>query len=219
MREFLNKIIQNSFFKKSTCCVIAFAVVFVLFYIMSVLISGRDDLKKPDEMPVLVEFIRTKPRDFLEEKKRKMPQKKSKELKPPPMKRIQATVSKPEKMNIKMAMPDIKSLLGGSGPRLGGFGSDREVTPLIRIEPIYPHKARQQGIEGWVFLQFDVTSAGFTKNIKILDSKPPRVFDKEAVRALRKWKYRPKIENEKAMEQIGIQTILDFELREEESLY
>ena len=221
MKEFLNKIIQNSFFKKTSCCVIAFAVVLVLFYIMSVLISGRDDLKKPEEMPSLVEFIRTKPRDFLEEKKRKMPQKKPKELKPPPMKRIQTSIPKMEKMNMKLDMPNIKSLLAGSGPRLGGLGfsSDREVTPLVRIEPVYPNKARQRGIEGEVFLQFDVTSAGFTENIKILDSKPPRVFDKDAVRALRKWKYRPKIEDGKAVEQLGLRTVIDFQLEGEESLY
>ena len=221
MREFLNKIIQNNFFKKSACCFIAFSVVLVLFYIMSVLISGQNTLKRPEDMPTLVEFIRTKPRDFLEEKKRKMPQKKRKELKPPPMKKMQASVPKMEKMDMKMDMPNIKSLLAGSGPQLGGLGfsSDREVTPLVRIEPIYPTKARQQGIEGWVFLQFDVTSDGFTKNRKILDSKPPRIFDKEALLALRKWKYRPKIEDGKAVEQIGIQTILDFELKEEESLY
>ena len=216
MKEFLNKIIQDSFFKKSACCVIAFVVVFVLFYIMSVLISGRDDLKKPDEIPALVEFIRTKPRDFLEEKKRKMPQKKPKELRPPRMKRIQASILKPEKMNIKMDMPDIKSLFKGGGPNLGSGFSDRDAIPLARIEPIYPTKARIKGIEGWVRVQFDITAAGVTRNIKILDSKPPRIFDKSAINAVRKWRQRPKIEDGKAVEQTGNTAQVDFTLEGEE---
>lgn len=216
MREFLNRIIQDSFFKKGACCVIAFVVVFVLFYIMSVLISGRNGLKKPEEIPALVEFIRTKPRDFLEEKKRKMPQKKPKELRPPRMKRIQASIPKPEKMNIKMDMPDIKSLFKGSGPNLGSGFSDRDAIPLARIEPIYPTKARIKGIEGWVRVQFDITAAGFTRNIKILDSKPPRIFDKAAISAVRKWKQRPKIEDGKPVDQIGNTAQVDFTLEGEE---
>ena len=216
MREFLNKVIQDSFFKKSACCVVAFGIVFTLFYIMSVLISGRDDLKKPDEVPALVEFIRTKPRDFLEEKKRKMPQKKPKELRPPRMKRIQASIQKPEKMNVKMDMPDIKSLFKGDGLGFGSGLSDRDAIPLARIEPIYPTKARIKGIEGWVVVQFDINAAGFTENIKILDSQPPRVFDKAAISAVRKWRQRPKIEDGKAVEQAGNTVRVNFSLEEEE---
>ena len=217
MRNFLNKIMQDNFFKKSACCVIAFVVVLVLFYIMSVLISGQSDLKKPEDMPTLVEFIRTKPRDFLEEKKRKMPQKKQKELKPPPMKKMQASVPQMEKMDMKMDMPNIKAILKGSGPNVGGlgFGADGDAIPLARIEPTYPHKARQQGIEGWVFVQFDVTNTGFTKNIKILDSKPLRIFNEGAVRAVRRWKHRPKTEDGKPVEQIGLRKLIEFKLDEE----
>ncbi len=207
-------IAQNKFVKLSACTGLAFLTVLVLFYFMSALISRPSDIKKQTEVTSLVEFIRSKPRDFLDEKKRKLPKKKPKEMKPPKMKRLSSVLPKPQKMNPKMNLPDIKSLLKSGGPAVGGLGSvmGSGVMPLVRIEPQYPRKAAMQGIEGWVLLQFDITPAGTVSDVKVLSAKPPRIFNREAVKALRKWKYRPKIEYGKPVEQKGLKVHLDFKL-------
>ena len=205
---------QNKFVKISACTGLAFLTVLVLFYFMSALISRPPDIKKQTEVTSLVEFIRSKPRDFLDEKKRKLPKKKPKEMKPPKMKKLSSVLPKPQKMNPKMNLPDIKSLLKSGGPAVGGLGSvmGSGVMPLVRIEPQYPRKAAMQGIEGWVILQFDVTPSGTVSDVKVLSAKPPRIFNREAVKALRKWKYRPKIEDGKPVEQKGLKVQLDFKL-------
>ena len=206
---------QNPFLKISICISLAFLTAMVLFYFMSALISNTPDLKRGEESIGLIEFIRIKPRSFLDEKKRKLPEKKPKKMKPPKMKILSSALSKPQKMNPRMNMPDIKSVLRSSGPAVGGMGGmalDSGVTPLVRIEPQYPRKAAMQGIEGWVLLKFDISPAGTVGNIQILGSKPSRIFDRAAVRALRKWKYRPKMEDGKPIEQKNLKIQLDFTL-------
>jgi len=46
----------------------------------------------------------------------------------------------------------------------------------------------------------------------VVDAEPKRVFDREAIRALKRWKYSPKIENGQALKQTGIMVQLDFNL-------
>ena len=115
-----------------------------------------------------------------------------------------------------MNMPNIKSVLRSGGPAVGGGLGEQAIdtgpAPLVRIEPQYPRKAAMQGIEGWVILQFNITASGTVSNIKILGAKPLRIFNKSAIQALRKWKYQPKIENGKAVEQKGLKVQLDFKL-------
>ena len=70
-------------------------------------------------------------------------------------------------------------------------------TPLVRVDPNYPPRARQQGIEGFVVVAFSITSAGTIADAKVVNSEPPAVFDREAIRAVQKWRYNP-IEGEAA---------------------
>ncbi len=197
------------------CGGVAFVVSLVLFYFMSTLISGSVELKQTEDTGGLVEFIRVKPRSFLDEKKRSLPPKKPKHKKPPKMQKRVEALPQALKMNMNMKLPDIRSVLRSGGPAVGGLGGQGlggDVMPLVRIEPVYPRRAALQGIEGYVFLQFNITPAGTVSDIKILDSRPPRIFNQSAVRALRKWKYRPKMEDGKAVAQPNKQVQLDFSL-------
>lgn len=208
------KLTQNKFVKISGCVGLAFLTVLTLFYFMSALISKTPNLTNKKNLTGLIEFIRVKPRSFLDEKKRKLPEKKPKKMKPPKMKVLSSALSKPQKMNPNMNLPDLKSILKSGGPALGGMGGamGSEVTPLVRIEPQYPRKASMQGIEGWVTLKFSITPAGTVSDIQILDSKPPRIFDRAAIKALLKWKYRPKTEDGKPVEQKNLKVQLTFTL-------
>ena len=49
-------------------------------------------------------------------------------------------------------------------------------------------------------------------NVEVLDSKPRRVFDMAAKRALLKWKYKPQIEGGKPVVKRGEKDQLDFKL-------
>ncbi|MES2626459.1 MAG: energy transducer TonB [Pseudomonadota bacterium] len=100
------------------------------------------------------------------------------------------------------------------GPVIGGF-EDRDVQPLVRIEPEYPRRAIERGIEGWVTVQYTVSGTGAVTDVVVVESSPPNVFDDAAVKAVSRWRYNPKIEGTVAVERVGIQTLLRFELEEE----
>ena len=95
---------------------------------------------------------------------------------------------------------------------LGAGGTDRDSIPLVRIDPDYPMKARQRGIEGWVVVKFTITPAGTIKDAQVVQASPAGIFDESAIRAVSRWKYNPKIEGGVAVERPGIMVRLDFKL-------
>jgi TonB family protein len=59
------------------------------------------------------------------------------------------------------------------------------------VPPIYPRKAEQAKIEGWVELDFTVTETGEVKDLDVHASNPPGVFEGAALSALAQWRYQP----------------------------
>lgn len=106
----------------------------------------------------------------------------------------------------------IAGLMGLSCSVIAALNSSEQESDscLIRVAPHYPTKARIQGVEGWVLLQYDVSATGFIENVKILDSQPLGVFDQEAVRALQKWKECPT--NKNTAEKAGNKVHIAFNL-------
>lgn len=95
---------------------------------------------------------------------------------------------------------------------LGDNINNREITPIVRVDPSYPIDAARDGIEGYVRLSFSVNQLGSVTDIVVIESSPKRMFDREAKRALAKWKYRPKVHNGDALIQTGLSVVLEFTL-------
>ena len=85
--------------------------------------------------------------------------------------------------------------------------------PLVRIEPEYPRRAQETGIEGWVQVQFTVNAAGAVTDVFVVDSDPKGVFDVAATKAVQRWKYAPKVDEGRPVEMRGMQVILRFDLQ------
>lgn len=100
-----------------------------------------------------------------------------------------------------------------TGPSLEApAGADKAATPLVRIEPKYPPAAARDGINGWVQLRFNIAADGRVTDVRVLAAEPRRVFEQEAIRALKNWKYQPKLENGRAVAQSDLEVQLDFRL-------
>ncbi len=93
-----------------------------------------------------------------------------------------------------------------------GTGSDRDAVPQVRIQPDYPIQARQKGIEGWVDVRFDIGTDGSVRNPVVVDALPKSVFDAAALQAVRGWKYSPKTQDGRPVEQAGVRVRIRFEL-------
>jgi protein TonB len=93
-------------------------------------------------------------------------------------------------------------------------GSDRDVIPLVRINPDYPPRALSRGLEGWVQVQFTITPTGTVADAKVVNAEPKNVFDDSALKAIARWRYNPKVEGGVAVERVGVQTIIRFQLEQ-----
>lgn len=190
---------------------IAAAITFALFWVMQALIGAEGELKEGGASPS-VEFVRLKRDTTPEPKERELPRKKPPEQPPPPPEMNVAKALKPEGA-VGEIVPMVDSDLElAESTNLGTGGSDRDAVPIVRVEPQYPMRAAQRGIEGWVEIAFSIDKAGRVTGARVVRSKPRRVFDKAALTAVRKWKYNPKIENGTAVERHGMQVVLAFRL-------
>jgi protein TonB len=93
-------------------------------------------------------------------------------------------------------------------------GSDRDVIPLVRINPDYPPRALSRGLEGWVQVQFTITPTGTVADAKVINAEPKNIFDDAALKAIARWRYNPKVEGGVAVERVGVQTIIRFQLEQ-----
>lgn len=78
---------------------------------------------------------------------------------------------------------------------------------IIHISPMYPEKAAEQKIEGWVKMSAVITENGKVTEIQVLDSQPKGVFEKEAKRAFSKWLYKPALLNGKTVKVYREETV------------
>ena len=62
---------------------------------------------------------------------------------------------------------------------------------IKREPPRYPTRALNQSIEGWVDLSFTISTSGEPTDIKVNEASPAGVFDKAAIRAVKKWRFSP----------------------------
>ena len=93
-----------------------------------------------------------------------------------------------------------------------GVNDSSDALPIIQVSPQYPILAAQEGKEGYVLLEFDISASGSVENIKVIQAKPKRIFNQAAINALKKWKYKPRKEEGRVMAQAKQQVRLDFKL-------
>lgn len=189
------------------------AITFALFSFMAFLVSSGDRVKEEQLENIIVEVNTTPPKSQAERRQRVPPP-----PPPPPKTPPKPQAPEPETNSnsggLTFNMPGVQ--LAGANAGISapgaGFGRDGDATPIVRIEPKYPIQAARDGKEGWVKLSFTINEIGGVEDVQVIEAQPKRIFDKEAKRALRKWKYKPKVVDGKAMKQPGLTVQLDFKM-------
>lgn len=199
---------KNPIFKTSTAVIGGAVMTFIAFAFMQYLISGeqRAPIKLGDD--ITVEIFQA-PEDKQTTHIKRIP--------PPPTPKVppkappRVTPSNEPITAISTAPPII----------IDGFGNDIKQTltrptgdasPIVRINPKYPTSAARDGIEGWVQLSFNISPTGEVIDATVVNAEPKRIFDREALRAIKRWKYRPKVIEGVAQLQTGQTVQLDFKL-------
>lgn len=129
---------------------------------------------------------------------------------PPPPPAVTDPSNRPALDGVRAAVPDLNVNLNVGT----GFNPDRDAQPLVRIPPQYPERCMQRAKpKETVFLEYDVTPDGTTTNIRVVDSTNS-CLNSAAVKSVERWKFQPKIVENKAEPRRGVQTAVTFELAE-----
>ena len=72
-------------------------------------------------------------------------------------------------------------------------------------------RAAKRRIEGWVKVEFTITKEGKVKDPVVVASQPSSIFNRAALKAIKRWKFKPQIIAGEAYEQRAVQT-LEFKL-------
>ncbi|MEZ8109795.1 energy transducer TonB [Vibrio splendidus] len=136
---------------------------------------------------------------------------------PPPEAKTSQSQAEVTPLNSMSSLPslDLNTSVDGlaiNAPTFSDFGSNQQAMPLYRVEPRYPAKALKRGAEGHVIMSFTIDETGRPVDIQVTDANPRRMFEREAMRALKKWKYQPKVVDGKAIAQVGQTVKLEFKL-------
>ena len=68
---------------------------------------------------------------------------------------------------------------------------DQAPQPIVRVPPVYPYKAREQGIEGAVQVKLLVNPDGSVGEFHILDARPRGLFEDAVSKCVPQWRFNP----------------------------
>jgi protein TonB len=91
-----------------------------------------------------------------------------------------------------------------------GF-SNNALINIIAVQPSYPVAAARQALDGFVVVQFDVTEMGTVDNVAVIESSN-RIFEKSAVAAAYRFRYKARMVDGTALRTEGIRQLFRFEM-------
>jgi protein TonB len=199
---------------------VAVGVTFGLFLFMYTLISSGGDQRAELDAISGIHFGPVEIPDEIMTRSRRKPKKPPPPKEPPPPPKMQISKMDQQVQNMpQMDIPDLDvPMVGGAGMFIGNFqqvdqSAEGDIIPVVVIRPMYPREAAITGTQGWVKVEFTITEVGTVKNPRVIDAKPPRIFNREAIRAILKWKFKPRVVEGIAVERRATQ-IIDFTLDE-----
>ena len=86
-----------------------------------------------------------------------------------------------------------------------------EAVPIVRIDPQWPREALMDGTEGYVKFRVLIGPDGGVLDVEVTEAAPGRLFVRNALRAVRRWKFKPRIVDGVAVERWATTSII-FEL-------
>ena len=189
----------------------SFVTISLLFVMQLLIVTGKQALTDPRERHKL-EFVRVKRNenlnveDIVPEKPPKPPETPP-ETPPQDMDNIN-----PDAPTINVAPPTVSANTDIGGP--GGMNiAEGDYLPIVRVAPVYPARALSRGLEGFVDLSFTVTTTGTVKDPIIIQSTSS-LFERAAVRAVLKFKYKPRVVDGVPVEVPGVKTRISFMLED-----
>lgn len=192
-----------------TAIAIGAAVTFGLLFFMQYMIATGQNGLNDNEAFRIVDFVRVERNEVIE-KKEKKPDKPPEPEEAPKMPDPQ---SGDFDSSLRISVAQAPSAVGANIGSLNFGVSDGEYLPIVKVAPIYPPRAAARGLEGYVIVQYTVTTTGDTKDIVVIESSSS-LFDRAAVESAQKYKYKPRVIDGTPVEVAGVTTRIEFVLED-----
>lgn len=178
--------------KKILITFIGSLTIFSWVVLMNRFITSPDRIKKVSSISFVVPQIEKK------EKKTVKPEKKKREVRSnradlAPLPDLGDSFS-----GISLGLPDFMEDGSVNKSLLGNLENVAMTEGAVDTPPIpeslkvpYPERAKQRDIEGSVLVSVQVGDKGRVKNLQILESSPPGVFDEAVIEASESWTFVP----------------------------
>jgi periplasmic protein TonB len=183
---------------------IALAINGAMFLLLPTLLQREVPEPAFDELISAVTMIRLKKPEppVVKEQERppEPPPPRQQPKEPKPLKPALSAMKLPFEVNPRLpdrpealSLPVDMSIVSFSGGRdiFSAADLDAPLLVTVRIPPMYPHRARNRQIEGWVRIAFTVHEDGSVGDIEVIESKPENVFETNVLRAVSGWRFRP----------------------------
>jgi len=136
-------------------------------------------------------------------------------------------IEKPPEVDPEPTPPPVMSVTSESGPIDVAFVApnptksisigrtaltDGEHIPIVKVQPNYPRNAASRGIEGYVIVSFTILPTGATAHAEVIEAQPANVFNNSALKAVERFKYKPKVINGEAQPVHNVHHRLTYEL-------
>ena len=196
-------------------------VALVLFLVMNALITGGRGELRAAPAGQIVDLIRVREEEIVQTKQRVRPKK------PPPAEGASATAQAtggqrskaPERPDANRSAKDRRFRGPPAEARSSAPGNrataapEGELEPIVRINPQYPREALADGTEGFVKFEVLIGTDGRVVDVKVTEAAPGRVFVRSALRAVRRWVFKPRVVDGTPVERWA-KTSIVFELDE-----
>ncbi len=177
---------------------ISFGICIVIFFGMHLMIKSDNKKIQENSQTRHLVYLREK-KDTVVERKRSKPKEPEKKELP---KKIQIKTDLDTKINENIKIKPFKietkkidvaaiSSLNGAQVEMGqNFFDAHSLQALRKVNPKYPRRAKIKKQEGFIELAFNIDKEGFVSNVTIINSNPKDVFDKSALNAIKKWRFK-----------------------------
>ncbi len=193
-----------------TAIAIGAGVTFGLLFLMQFMIAmGRGAITERKAIQN-VDFVRVERREVVRSERDK-PQKPPEAQQQPEMPQNQSSDRFNSSLAVSMSAPSV-----GTNVSIGSVGmgiSDGEYLPIVKVAPVYPSRALQRGIEGYVIVEYTVTTTGTVRDPRVVESTSS-LFERAAIESALKYKYKPRVIDGEAVEVPGVMTKITFELED-----
>jgi protein TonB len=191
---------------------LAAAVTIALFYFMQALIATGGDMEERVNVIRIVDA--TMPEIVMEVVREVERPEEIEQLEQPPPDVPDRNINMEgdNSLNISRDVVDVDLDLNIGAAGLGA--TDGEMLPLVNIQPTYPTRAAQRGIEGWAQVSFTVTETGGVRDVIVVDAEPAGMFDQSSIRAAERFRFQPRVVNGQPVEVPNVQYVFRYQLEE-----